>query len=309
MEPGKPFLKWELKALYILHYIFIHSLMVSVCTNWFIQQMNSNTTQSLPNFHTQTVALYQRSPTFLLEGHIRYCTAVRGPDILRNIIVSRYVARPVTRGAWPPYNFFLFWKNVLHIIWKYGRSLKILDLSQKTLCPAWCPKLLTGLSVNRWFVNIFVHYWQNACAARYVAGRIWRPLLYTHKQPVIYRCWKFMVRLRFQRRRAIWILAYLKIQITKRGSLLILRSIKRFLPPYILMHQEFKKFSILKIAFRAWCVNSRNKHNLKNAIASTKTYGATALALLGEHIGPDRKRAVISCQKFYSNKMRLTFFI
>jgi len=75
------------------------------------------------------------------------------------------------------------------------------------------------------------------------------------------------------------------------------------------MHQEFKKFSILKIAFRAWCVNSRNKHNLKNAIASTKTYGATALALLGEHIGPDRKRAVISCQKFYSNKMRLTFFI
>jgi len=35
--------------------------------------------------------LHQRSPNFFSEGHIRYNTAVRGPDILHNVIVSGYV--------------------------------------------------------------------------------------------------------------------------------------------------------------------------------------------------------------------------
>jgi len=41
--------------------------------------------------YNKTIAiLYCRSPqTFLPEGHISYCTAVRGPDILRNVVVSK----------------------------------------------------------------------------------------------------------------------------------------------------------------------------------------------------------------------------
>jgi len=31
------------------------------------------------------------SPNFLSEGHISYCTTVRGPDILRNVIVPEDV--------------------------------------------------------------------------------------------------------------------------------------------------------------------------------------------------------------------------
>jgi len=33
-----------------------------------------------------------RSSNFLSEDHISYCTAVQGPDILRNVMVSGYVA-------------------------------------------------------------------------------------------------------------------------------------------------------------------------------------------------------------------------
>ena len=35
--------------------------------------------------------LKQGLQTFLSDGHISYCTAVRGPDIVGNVIVSCYV--------------------------------------------------------------------------------------------------------------------------------------------------------------------------------------------------------------------------
>jgi len=55
---------------------------------------NSSTAAfSLPGRYCCTWYVYIRGlQTFFSEGHISYSTTVRGPDILRNVIVSRYVA-------------------------------------------------------------------------------------------------------------------------------------------------------------------------------------------------------------------------
>jgi len=45
-----------------------------------------------PNKHLVVVCLVQGLQTFLSGDHIRYYTTVRGQDILRNVIVSGYIA-------------------------------------------------------------------------------------------------------------------------------------------------------------------------------------------------------------------------
>ena len=43
------------------------------------------------SFEKVTLGVHQGSLKFLSEGHINYYTTIRGPDILRNVIVSGYV--------------------------------------------------------------------------------------------------------------------------------------------------------------------------------------------------------------------------
>jgi len=50
--------------------------------------------------------------TFLPEGRIRYFTTVRGPHILRNVIVSGYVAFYQTNKFFVNTLNFHYWQNV-----------------------------------------------------------------------------------------------------------------------------------------------------------------------------------------------------
>jgi len=54
----------------------------------------------------------QGSPNLLGEGHISYCTAVRRPDILRNVIFLRYVTFYQIKTFFLNILFFHYWQNV-----------------------------------------------------------------------------------------------------------------------------------------------------------------------------------------------------
>jgi len=62
---------------------------------------------------------------FLSEGHISYYTTVRGPDILRNVIVSGYVAFYQINKCFVNKLFFHSWQNVFAGLrkWLRGPSL------------------------------------------------------------------------------------------------------------------------------------------------------------------------------------------
>ena len=55
------------------------------------------------------VDLNQCLQTFLSEGHISYYTTVRGPDILRNVVVSDYVTFYQINKSFANILFFYFW--------------------------------------------------------------------------------------------------------------------------------------------------------------------------------------------------------
>jgi len=64
-----------------------------------------------------SVTVYRNSYTpglfkFLGENHINYCTTVRGLDILRNVIFSRYVTFYQINTFFVNILFFHYWQNV-----------------------------------------------------------------------------------------------------------------------------------------------------------------------------------------------------
>ena len=61
--------------------------------------------RQLATLSSSTIILFhQGSPSFLCDGHISYYQTVRGPDTLRNVIVSEYV---------PFYQINIFFVNIL----------------------------------------------------------------------------------------------------------------------------------------------------------------------------------------------------
>jgi len=76
-------------------------------------------------FEAFNFSLKQGSPNFLPEGHVSYFTTVRGPDFLRNVIVSGYVAFYLTNKFFVNTLIFHYWQNVFVAGWKWSRGLDL----------------------------------------------------------------------------------------------------------------------------------------------------------------------------------------
>jgi len=70
---------------------------------------------------TIVVLQFRGLQTILSEGHMSYHTAVRGPDILRNVIVSVHVTFYQISKLFVNMLFFHYWQNIFA-----GRSLETL---------------------------------------------------------------------------------------------------------------------------------------------------------------------------------------
>jgi len=90
--------------------------------------------------------------------YVVMCGTKRLDPFFRLHEASEVLNRPVTRGAGkrsPPRKISPTWKMCWTWFKSIGHNSKNLGPSQKTLRPSWCPKLVTGLVLNKYVLWVW----------------------------------------------------------------------------------------------------------------------------------------------------------